>query len=163
MRYLLIDRIRQLEVNRQLLAIKNVTLSEDVYSEHFFGFPVMPGALLVECLAQAGTALLEVSTDFKKKALLVLLERAKFRAMVHPGDQLAIAVKILSTDDRFVQMDGTIHVSERLVVNARLVFTLRDANEFYPPKTKHLMETIYDFWLKDAQIVGMHEKKEERQ
>jgi acyl-CoA thioesterase FadM len=117
----------------------------------------------VECLAQAGTALLEVSTDFKKKALLVLLERAKFRALVHPGDQLTIAVKILSIDDRFVQMDGTIHVSERLVVNARLVFTLRNIDEFYPPKTKHLMETIYDFWLKDAQIVGAHEKKEERQ
>ncbi len=91
MRYLLIDRIQQVEFEKQLLAIKNVALSEDVYSEHFFGFPVMPGALLIECLAQAGTALLEISSDFKKKALLVMVEHAKFRRFVHPGRRHAAA------------------------------------------------------------------------
>jgi 3-hydroxyacyl-[acyl-carrier-protein] dehydratase len=67
MRYLLLDRIVRLERNKEIQAIKNVTLSEDVYTEHFFGFPVMPGALQIECLAQAGTALLEVSESYQKQ------------------------------------------------------------------------------------------------
>lgn len=160
MRYLLIDRIKRLEFNKHLTAIKSVALSEDVFSDHFFGFPVMPGALLIESLAQAGTALLEVSTDFKKKALLVFLEQAKFRHFVLPGDQLLITVNVLSFDNDFVRMDGSIQVAERLVANARLTFALKDANEFYPPKTRHLMEAIYEFWLKDAQLIGLQETKQ---
>ena len=52
MRYLLIDHIERLECNKEIVAIKNVALSEDVYSDHFFGAPVMPGAFLIESLAQ---------------------------------------------------------------------------------------------------------------
>lgn len=160
MRYLLIDRIQRLEFNKCLSAIKNVSLSEDVYSEHFFGFPVMPGALLIESLAQAGTALLEVSADFKKKALLVMIEDAKFRSFVHPGDQLSIAVKLLSSDNSFARMEGTVHVAGRLVAEAKLTFALKGADEFYPPKTRHLIESVYDFWLKEAQVIGRPESEE---
>jgi FabA-like domain len=67
MRYLFLDRILHLERNKQIAAIKNVTLSEDVYADHFFGSPITPGALLIECLAQAGTTLLEVSLHYRSK------------------------------------------------------------------------------------------------
>jgi len=154
LRYLLIDRIQQVEFEKQLLAIKNVALSEDVYSEHFFGFPVMPGALLIECLAQAGTALLEVSSDFKKKALLVMVEHAKFRRFVHPGDQLSIAVNVISSDSPFISMDGTVHAAEHLVTDARLTFTHKEIGEFYPEKIKPMMDAVYRFWLKDAKLIG---------
>ena len=103
MRYLLIDRIQRLEFNKRILAIKNVALSEDIYSDHFFGFPVMPGALLIESVAQAGTALLEVSANYKKKALLIIVEQAKFRSLVQPGDQRAIFANRLSFDNHSAQ------------------------------------------------------------
>ena len=77
MRYLLIDRIEFLKVNDNIRAVKCITLSEDVFSDHFFGYPVFPGALLVEVIAQAGTALLEYSSDFQKKALLVMVDQTK--------------------------------------------------------------------------------------
>ncbi|MEE8113620.1 MAG: 3-hydroxyacyl-ACP dehydratase FabZ family protein [Nitrososphaerales archaeon] len=160
MRYLLIDRIQRLEFNKRILAIKNVALSEDIYSDHFFGFPVMPGALLIESVAQAGTALLEVSANYKKKALLIIVEQAKFRSLVHPGDQLSIVANMLSFDNHSAQMDGTVHVAERLVMNARVTFALKDAEKFYPPKTRHLMETIYDIWLRDTQLIGFDETYE---
>jgi len=153
MRYLFIDRIQRLEVDKRLVAVKNVALSEDVFFDHFVGHPVMPGALLIECLAQAGTALLEVSANYKKKALLIIVDQAKFRSLVRPGDQLAIAVHLLSGDQASAQMDGTIHVGERLVMNARLTFALKDTDEFYPAKTRHIVEAVYDFWLQDAEII----------
>src|SRR5512140_2782338 len=98
MRYLLIDRVTDLEINRKLRAIKNAALSEDVYSDHFFGYPVMPGALMIESLAQAGTILLEVSCRWTQKAVLVMVEKAKFRSFVRPGDQLIIDMTLSSND-----------------------------------------------------------------
>ncbi len=157
MRYLFIDRILRLEANKQIIAIKNVALSDDVFLEHFVGYPVMPGALLIESLAQAGTALLEVSTNFKKKALPIMIDQAKFRALVRPGDQLKITATIVSLDQASAQMDGTIHVAERLVANAKLTFALKEADEFYPPKTRFWVEAVYDFWLKDAELIGVKE------
>jgi len=157
MRYLFIDRILRLEANKQISAIKNVALSDDVFLEHFVGYPVMPGALLIEALAQAGTALLEVSTHFKKKALPVMIDQAKFRALVRPGDQLKIVATILSLDQTAAQMDGAIYVAEKLVTTAKLTFALKEADEFYPPKTRFWVDAVYDFWLKDAELVGVEE------
>ena len=152
MRYLLIDRIEYLEVNKSIRAIKSVALSEDVFHDHFFGYPVMPSALLIESLAQVGTALLEYSAKFKKKALLVMVDQAKFRKMVRPGDQLSVSGTIVSINQRSAQMDGEIRMTDNLLMNARLTFALDDADRFYPIKTRRLMETIYDVWLEDTEF-----------
>lgn len=153
MRYLLIDRIEFLEVNKFIRALKSVSLSEDVFHDHFFGYPVMPGALLIESLAQAGTALLEYSTEFKKKALLVMVDQAKFRKMVRPGDQLSVSGILVSVNQQSAQMDGEIRAAEKLVMNARLTFALDDSDRFYPIKMRQLMETIYDVWLEDTEFI----------
>lgn len=159
MRYLLVDRIVRLEANKSIRAIKNVTLSEDVYNEHFLGFPVMPGALQIEVLAQAATALLEVSTGFKKKAFPIMVSHAKFRTLVHPGDQLAISADVLSNDGDVVQVEGSIQVATKLVMDAKLVLALRDADTFYPPKTRHLVDALYDVLLRDAELIGVPTKE----
>lgn len=153
MRYLLIDRIEELVIGKEILAIKNVALSEDFFTDHFVGRPVMPGALLIECLAQAGTALLEVSNKFRRKALLVIIEQAKFRSIVKPGDQLLIKAKVISSDQSAAKMDGKIFVNDKVVMNAAITFSLKAAEEFYPPKTRHLVESVYDIWLQGAKII----------
>jgi 3-hydroxyacyl-[acyl-carrier-protein] dehydratase len=157
MRYLFIDRIQELEVNKSILASKNIALSEDIFADHFLGFPVMPGALLIECLAQAGTALLEVSSNHKKKAILAIVEQAKFRQFVCPGDQLSIFLNIVSSDDNVAQLDGTIRVKDVLTVNARLTFTLQDPSQIYTAKTRYFIESLYEFWLRDAKVIGLSE------
>ena len=162
MRYLLIDRIRRLEVHRHVTAVKCVTLSEDIYSDHFPGFPVMPGAMLIESLAQAGTALLEVSSNLSKKAVLVMVDQAKFRSFVQPGDQLVITMDILSADDSVVQMEGNIRVEGQLVMNGRLTFALKEPAQFYPPKIRFMMETVYDTWLNGAEVVGKPGQEDSR-
>ena len=154
MRYLLIDRVDYLEVNRIIRAIKNVALSEDIFSEHFYGYPVYPGALLIEAIAQAGTVLLEYSHNFKKKALLVMVDQTKFRSLIRPGDQLLISAEILSAGTASAKLNGEIRIGNKIVTNGIFTFTLQDASQFYPDKTRHLMETIYDIWLEKAEIVS---------
>ena len=162
MRYLLIDRVQRLECNKEVVAIKGVALSEDVYSDHFFGSPIMPGALLIESLAQAGTALLEVSANYRKKALLVMVDRAKFRRLVRPGDQLLVTATMRSLENDHARIEGKIHVSDRVVTEAELTFVLKNSEEFYSPRVKFLVEALYDVWLKDAQLLGFDRREENR-
>ena len=99
MRYLLIDKIISIEPNKRIRAIKTVSLSEDIFLDHFPGNPVMPGALMIESAAQAGTALIEISASLKKKAFLVMVQDAKFRSLVRPGKTLTLDLNIVSIDD----------------------------------------------------------------
>ncbi|UCG72475.1 MAG: beta-hydroxyacyl-ACP dehydratase [Chromatiales bacterium] len=153
MRYLLIDRILFLQRHQKISALKNVALSEDVFADHFMGFPVMPGALMIEAAAQAGTALLEVSLDYKKKAILVMVERAKFRAMVTPGDQLQITGTMLSLDDSLARVGIEARVGEKLVMDGRLAMGLREPDQFYPPESMHVVKSVYECWLRHAELV----------
>jgi len=160
MRYLFIDKVKRLEFNKQITAIKNVSLSEDVFREHFFGYPVMPGALLIETLAQAGTILLEVSAQYRKKALLVMVENAKFRSIVSPGDQLQVDMEVLSFDENSAKTNSTIHVHDKLVMTATIIFSLTEAGQFYPGEYMYMIKCVYDFILKDCALIGFEKDPE---
>ncbi len=162
MRYLLIDKIKQLEFNKQITAIKNVALSEDVFADHFVGYPVMPGALQIEAAAQAATALLEVSANFKVKAILTIVEKVKFRELVKPGDQLLIYVKIISMQSESAFLEGLITVNKKVVMEGKFIFVLKKAAKFYPTKTRAFIESVYNFWLDGAKLIGFKNKNENK-
>src|SRR6266478_1486816 len=86
---LLVDRIEELEADR-IVGIKNVTINEPFFAGHFPEYPVMPGVLIIEAMAQvAGVLVLNQIPDrHKKQVLLASVEQAKFRRPVFPGDQL---------------------------------------------------------------------------
>ena len=98
--FLLVDRVLELEPNKRMLAIKNVSINEPFFQGHFPGHPVMPGVLVLEALAQAGGLLtqLSASTDVAAKQdklfYLVKIDNARFSRMVVPGDQLMLEVKL---------------------------------------------------------------------
>lgn len=152
MRYILLDRIEQFEPARRLRAVKTVARSEDYFADHFPGQPVMPGALLIECMAQAGTAMLELSEDLRIKALLVMVERAKFRALVRPGDSLAIDVTLTSRDGAWARVNGTVHVRGRAVADASLTFSINDVDVFYPAAFRSMVQTAYADLMRDATV-----------
>src|SRR3970282_2407920 len=97
-RYLLLDRITALEPPARARRLKCVSLADDVCVDHFPGHPVMPGALVLESLAQLGGVLVEAAMRERGRAdlhaLLVMVNRAKFRQMVRPGDRLALAAAV---------------------------------------------------------------------
>src|SRR5712671_7906826 len=105
---LLVDRIEELEPER-IVGIKNVTVNEPFFAGHFPDFPVMPGVLIIEAMAQvAGVLVLSTIPDrHKKLVLLASVEQAKFRKPVRPGDQLRIEMKVTKRKASVAKMYGT--------------------------------------------------------
>lgn len=94
---LLVDRVLELEPQRRIVAIKNVTVNESFFQGHFPGQPVMPGVLVVEGMAQAGGILLlhDIAERDRKLLYFMSIERARFRRPVVPGDQLRYEVEVM--------------------------------------------------------------------
>ncbi len=122
---LLVDRIEELEGDR-IVGIKNVTMNEPFFPGHFPEYPVMPGVLVVEAMAQvAGVLVLSQIEDRKNKlVLLASVREAKFRRPVRPGDQLRIEMKVAKRKATIAKMYGTATVGGVVVAEAEMMCKL---------------------------------------
>jgi len=126
---LLVDRIEELEPDR-IVGIKNVTVNEPFFVGHFPDFPVMPGVMILEAMAQvAGVLVLNSIPDrHTKLVLLASVEEAKFRKPVRPGDQLRIEMKVAKRKATIAKMFGTAMVDGEVVAEASMLCVLTDRN-----------------------------------
>ncbi len=127
--FLLVDRILEVIPEKEVFALKNVTINEPFFQGHFPGTPVMPGVLIIEAMAQAGGVLAYESVPDQARGSLIYfmgIDKVKFRKPVVPGDQLIINVKILKLRKTAVKMSGTVTVKEKLVAEAEFMATLGD-------------------------------------
>ena len=124
--FLLIDRVIELKRREQIVAIKNVTITEPHFLGHFPGNPIMPGVLIIEAIAQAGATLLMTEIPNRAEMLTVFtgIERAKFRRQVVPGDQLRIEVNVLNWRRTAVKMEGRVTVEGKLACEATVMCQL---------------------------------------
>jgi 3-hydroxyacyl-[acyl-carrier-protein] dehydratase len=120
--FLLIDRVVELVRMQRIVAIKNVTINEPFFQGHFPTYPIMPGVLIVEAMAQAGGALLLTEVPDRDDKLMVFtgIDEARFRAPVVPGDQVRIEVEVLKWSRRGATMRGNAYVDGKLVCEAEI-------------------------------------------
>ena len=126
--FLLIDRVISLTPRKRLVALKNVSANEPHFAGHFPGYPIMPGVLIIEAIAQAGGTLVlsEILDRDDKLVVFTGIERARFRKPVVPGDQLRIEVEVLAWRATAVRMRGTAYVGDKLACEAVVSCALVD-------------------------------------
>jgi 3-hydroxyacyl-[acyl-carrier-protein] dehydratase len=129
--FLLVDRIIEIVPKQRIVGIKNVTVNEPFFQGHFPGYPLMPGVLMVEAMAQTGGVLLlgEITDRANKLIVFTGIEKAKFRRPVTPGDQLRIVVEVIAYRRNMGRMEGKIYVGEKLVAEAILSCFLVDRGQ----------------------------------
>ena len=137
MRFSLIDRIVELEKGKSITAVKNLTMAEEYLADHFPGFPVMPGVLMLESLVQAGAWLMRATQDFRWSTILLKEARAvRFNSFVVPGKTLQVTLTVHKWEGNLCVLKGAGAVDETPTVNARLTleqFNLRDRNPDLAP------------------------------
>jgi 3-hydroxyacyl-[acyl-carrier-protein] dehydratase len=95
MRYMLIDRVTDMQPGKFVRGIRNITLTEDVLATHFPNFPILPGVLITDTMAQVATWGSVAGDAFRQRARLVALRGAKFRRYVRAGDQLTVEAQFV--------------------------------------------------------------------
>ncbi|HXR98263.1 MAG TPA: 3-hydroxyacyl-ACP dehydratase FabZ family protein [Terriglobales bacterium] len=125
MRYLLLDRITEMKAGAYAVGQKCAAMTEDYFADHFPAFPVVPGVLIVESMAQLAGRLITYSVlkESGDKVLPVLLtiQNARFRHFVRPGDTMVIRAELTALTDGAGRCKATVHVGEQLVATAELM------------------------------------------
>ena len=125
---LMIDRIKEIDPGKRIVALKNVSANEPHFQGHFPGRPIMPGVLILEAMAQlAGLLLLRRLENTGKLAMLWSIDQVRFRRAVVPGDQLRIEIEATKVRSKMGQGAAVAKVGNHKVAEALLTFTLVDA------------------------------------
>ena len=131
--FLMVDRIVEMDRDESAIGIKNVSMNEPFFQGHFPNFPIMPGVLIIEGLAQTAGALCvsNFATTYKPQLVYFMgIDRAKFRRPVLPGDQLHYHVRKVRSRGRAWRFHGEAKVNGQVVAEAEVSAMIIDADEY---------------------------------
>ena len=124
--FLLVDRILEVEEGHKAIGIKNVTANEEFFNGHFPDYPVMPGVLIIEALAQVGAvAMLKKEENRGRLALFAGIDKCRFKRQVKPGDQLRLEVEMIRFKGPMGKGKGIATVDGELVCETEIMFALQ--------------------------------------
>jgi 3-hydroxyacyl-[acyl-carrier-protein] dehydratase len=128
MRWIWIDRFLDFQSGKSARAVKNLSLAEDHFADHFPGYPVMPGTLMLEGLAQTGGILVGEANQFREKVVLAKVPWARFHRDVLAGEQLVYEVELLHLRPEGAAVQGRVRVGDAVAVEAEIFFAHLDQN-----------------------------------
>jgi 3-hydroxyacyl-[acyl-carrier-protein] dehydratase len=126
MRWLWIDTFVEFNSGKSARAVKNLSLAEDYFADHFPGYPVMPAPLILEGLAQTGGILVGEARDFKEKVVLAKVPSVRFHREVLAGEQLTYAVELRTVRDEGASVAGRVLVGDEVVAEGEIFFAHLD-------------------------------------
>lgn len=125
--FLMVDRIVELEPGKRVVGLKNVTINENFFQGHYPDYPIMPGVLILECMAQvSGFILLGMNEHRAKTPYFTGIDKARFRRPVRPGDQLRIESRVLKLRGSMCKVRARALVDGELAAEAELMFAVQD-------------------------------------
>jgi 3-hydroxyacyl-[acyl-carrier-protein] dehydratase len=128
--FLLVDRIIDLELGKKAIGLKNVTINEPFFQGHFPEYPVMPGVLIVEALAQVGAiAVLGMEENKGKIGFLAGIDEFRFKEQVKPGDTLILEVELTRVRGSIGKGHGVAKVNGKVVAEGGLMFALSQSEQ----------------------------------
>ena len=141
MRFILVDRIAELAPGQQIVAEKRIHPDEDYFRDHFPGFPVVPGVLLTEMMAQAAGKCLDAERRPRGKAMLARIRSASFRKWVGPGEDAVIIANVEKNTEQFATADCRVEVNGQVVAQSSLFFSFVKLGEFAADFRDDALET----------------------
>jgi 3-hydroxyacyl-[acyl-carrier-protein] dehydratase len=128
--FLLVDKVLEMEEGKRAVGLKNVTANEEFFVGHFPYYPVMPGVLIVEALAQVGAvAMLSKEENKGRLAFFTGIDNCRFKRQVKPGDQLRLEVEIIRLKGPIGKGKAIATVDGELVCEAEIMFALGEKKE----------------------------------
>jgi 3-hydroxyacyl-[acyl-carrier-protein] dehydratase len=126
MRWIWIDRFLEFQSGRSARAVKNLSLAEDHFADHFPGYPVMPACLILEGLAQTGGILVGEANQFREKVVLAKVVKAVFHREMRPGEQLIYEAEVLNLRQEGASVAGRVRVGDVVTAEAEIFFAHLD-------------------------------------
>lgn len=140
MRFIFVDEILEMMPGKTIRALKKIHAGEDFFRDHFPGFPVVPGVLLTEMMAQAAGKCLDAEKKHQGKAMLARINSAKFRDWVRPDQTAIINAEIKTNREKFATATCNIEVMSKKVCSAELFFTFVPIEKFAPDYIDEVLE-----------------------
>jgi 3-hydroxyacyl-[acyl-carrier-protein] dehydratase len=127
--FLLVDKMLEVVPAKKAVGIKNVTMNEPFFQGHFPDYPVMPGVLIVEALAQVGGCAILVLDEYKGKiAFFTGIDRFRFRGQVRPGDVLNLEVELTRLRGKIGKGNAVARVEGKIVADGEIMFAILDGD-----------------------------------
>jgi 3-hydroxyacyl-[acyl-carrier-protein] dehydratase len=144
MRFIMVDEILELDPGRSIRAVKTMQPGEEIFKDHFPGFPVVPGVLLTEMMAQAAGKCLAAEDAGRGRPMLAGITSASFRAWVKPGQAVVILATVKSSRPQVATVECSVEVEGRRVAESALMFAFVPADRFAPDYRDEVLETFLE-------------------
>ena len=124
--FVLVDAILDVEAGKKAIGLKNISLSDPVFQEHFPGYHIYPGVLQLEIMAQVGAICILENPEYANKLIMFAgVKNAKFKRQVKPGDTLIVETELMEMRTAIGTAKGTIRVNDKIVAMANIMFAIK--------------------------------------